>query len=376
MARLCEEIPTYAVYPALDGQAENHSDLQEGVYKPYTEDGQQVEFAEALWGLMAESLGGQAYAPAKAAAEARRGWFRLGPLPTKAWRENWDNTKTAWPRPAPFLAHEKVAFLFVTRGAHHHPSIWSDYWRGQEDRVSVLAHAKDRSSLPEDWQGPAQIREHIVTYWGDIHVVRAEIALLRTALADPANAFFVFASESCVPIRPLAELLRVLELDPRSRFSWESVEDIQKKENPIKATRIQNARRIPAVFWAFHSQWILLNREAATLASEDDFTDVMAEVPVPDESYFGTVLRMKGYPLEELVARQDVTWAKFDGGAHRETYDQVTPTQAAEFLSSGCFFARKFPKESNIGEYYLWRQAETQQGGGPSPAALRVNFAE
>ncbi|MEZ5300538.1 MAG: hypothetical protein R3F11_07755 [Verrucomicrobiales bacterium] len=45
-------------------------------------------------------------------------------------------------------------------------------------------------------------------------------------------------------------------------------------------------RGIPATYARFHRPWLLLNRQAAELAAEDDLTDRFAGLSAPEECYF------------------------------------------------------------------------------------------
>ncbi len=361
LARLHSEIPTYAAFPSLAGQRMNHSDLMKGTYRAFHDDGQQVEFTPVLEGLIAESLGGRAYLPAKKAVSLLSGnaWFQEASIPSDSWRKRWEAIVPTWPTTSAFTPQGKIAFLFVTVGEQNHANIWHDYWNRDRDHVNVYGHTRDKERLTDDWLATCQINERYPTQWGDINVVRAEMALLREALLDSSNQFFVFASESCIPVRPFEDLVRFLKLDPRSHFTWQTVEDLRKLNLLTKASRIDNAPRIPTKYWAFHSQWIVLNREAAVLVVEDDFTEAMSEVDVPDECYIGTVLRIKGYPLEEFVTQHQLTWATFvDTNPHPNSYRIVDSDFAASLYSSGCFFARKFPAASNVGDFRLHQSAK------------------
>ena len=56
-----------------------------------------------------------------------------------------------------------------------------------------------------------------------------------------------------------------------------------------------------------HSPWILLNREAATLIVEDDFSEYFPDDCENSEwCYEGTVLNMKGYPISDKICQQEV----------------------------------------------------------------------
>jgi hypothetical protein len=342
------KIPMYAAYPNLAWQAEEHSDLVGGVFSNYHGAcGTQKVATTVLEGVLAEVLGGHSFPKATEAGLEHVPFYR--PQLTGKAKPKSDYV--------PGIPFGKVAFLFLTRGDHFHPKIWQEYWQGHENLVSIYGHSAERSKMPGGWLKSNQIQDYIVTAWGDISLVRAEMALLRAALAEKANTHFVFASEACVPIRPWEDFRKLLGLDGRSWFFSETTHDLWNTDRG-KAERPQLAPWIPAAMWSFHSQWVLLNREAAELLLEDDFTDYFAASFAPDEAYVATALRMKGYPIKEKVRAKNPTFFRFlsnDGmpTPHPQAFGKLTPFTAAELASSGCFFARKFLKESNVGKFCL-----------------------
>lgn len=52
--------------------------------------------------------------------------------------------------------------------------------------------------------------------WGDISMVDAERRLIRAALLDPLNLFFVLASDSCIPLWPFPYVFNYLATSPLS----------------------------------------------------------------------------------------------------------------------------------------------------------------
>ncbi len=356
LAELGRRVTAYAAYPNLAWQAVEMSDLAGGTYGNYDDDGTQRHALGCLHGVTAEALGGAAHAPAK--EEAQRQHAFIWPPAMQRVLAPPSVPETAVP---PLGADDRVAFLFLTRNMHNHPDIWEEYWRGHEDRIAVYGHARERHYLMlpgrGGWLAAAQIAEHLPTEWGDLSLVRAQLALLRAALADPRNRFFVFASESCVPVRPLRDLLRLVSLDGRSRFRVETTDELLERQ-PFKAARATPESRIPAGQWRFHSQWMLLNREAAELiAANAALLECFTGTHAPDECAFGTLLHAAGYPLEKKVAAQDVTWSLWPSlvSPHPETITQVTPDLCGDIAGSGAFFARKFSAGSALRDYGLHR---------------------
>ena len=350
LAELTRRVPAYAAFPNLAWQEEDESDLAGGAYANYEPDGRQKHNRGCLPGLLAEALGGVAHAPTAAAAKRTRGWFWPAELP---------QAPAAPVIPEPPLRTlsdgDRVAFLFLTRAAHLHSGVWEEYWRGQEDRVSLYGHAKDREWSGCDWLRRAQIAEQVETEWGGLSLARAQLALLRAALTDERNRFFVFVSETCVPVRPLRDLLRLLTIDGRSRIPWATYEEAE-EFHPQKAARAPLEGRIPPGYWVFHPQWMLLNREAAALlVANAALLDCFAGTHAPDEAAFGTILHAAGYPLDRKVALQSATWMRWPAmeSSHPDTITCADPETIGEILGSGFYFARKFAPGSGVEHYGL-----------------------
>ncbi len=211
--------------------------------------------------------------------------------------------------------------------------------------------------IKSPWLREALISERVETEWGKVSLVQASLALLKAALQDADNQWFVLLSDSCAPIKPFRYLQRELKWDGRSRLYWETYGEVAQRHR-IKAQRAEALHSVRPMYVRFHPQWWLLNRDAAEAVCEDDFTEHFQDVFAADEMYFGTALRMKGYPLDETVARRDITkvdWSH-DLGAHPATFKKLTRAQAAEFALSDCFFARKFSPVCNLAKQGLHRE--------------------
>jgi|GEM_PF-954329 len=258
--------------------------------------------------------------------------------------------------PVPPTKEPKVAFLFLTRDEVNHPAIWEDYFQQAGNRAKVFAHPKNPELLGEDsWLREGLIEELHETDWGGISLVRATLALLKAALADNEFTHFVLVSESCVPVRPFAELIRSLTLDPRSRMFVRSWED-ERKTNILRAQRVENLTGIRKELAHFQAQWMSLSEQDARLLTENDLTENFETSFAPDEYYFATALAVLGRPPLHSVVNRHLTWTDWtQKSAHPKELTLVSPQLAARLAESGCFFARKFPPSSNIGTFELHR---------------------
>lgn len=338
LTELARRVPAYAAYPNLAWQQEDVSDLLGGFAGNYDADGSARPGIQVLPGLLAESLGGSAWPQAVAEAKVPHAWF----WPPQLLPPQMPHLEPA-PPPEPLGDGDRIAFLFLTRGDHSHAELWEEYWAAHPDRVSVYAHSKDRTDL-HGWLAAAQISEYLPTSWGGLSLVRAQMALLAAALQDERNRFFVFASESCLPIRPLADLVRLLSCDGRSRLAFATPRQVE-KYHPGKLSHLPAGSPIPQGQFQFHSQWILLHREAAELlVANTALLSCFEDGTAPDEFAFGTLLQAAGYPFETRVANADITWTMWLSNAdkHPLTFHGISPALAGDLMASGCFFARKF----------------------------------
>jgi hypothetical protein len=340
LADLHKEIPTYACYPNLAWQANSASDLINGTYSNYTPSGEQRSGAGEMVGLQAQIWGGTKW----------NGWWSrpdYGDTETEEAPVG-DGKKAAMVRLPRF--EPKLSLLFLTRGDVHHPDIWSEFVEEGGVEVTVHSHAKDLSEAENGFLAGTAISERHETGWGDISLVRAMLALLKAGLENSSGTHFAFLSESCIPVKSWAEIRRALKYDPRSMIDFEDGSGMKPKHQE----RISKVRDLPHRTWRTHSQWMVLNREAAQCLVAEDFTEHFSGIFAPDEHYFATVLALRGYPDWDDVNRQTPTWVRWQEPSGRpEEYLHTNIMIARELAAFPGFFARKFPQGSDIGKWGL-----------------------
>jgi hypothetical protein len=254
--------------------------------------------------------------------------------------------------PQPRGKNPRLGLLFLTRRDVNHPEIWREFVAEAPGRVRVFSHPKFPGQLKDGFLAGTAIRERHETKWGDISLVRASRAMLLAALEDESLTHFALLSEACVPVRPLPEILKRLELDPRPQFGFKTLKEAVARH----VSRIGAVPEVPAGCWRFTSQWWLLDRTAAVFAAGQDYTPLFEKMFVPDEAYFATVLAMQGYPLEGEVVKNDVTWTWWEKDAGSPNEWPELPLERLEgLLHSGALFARKFPKGAGVGKLGLHR---------------------
>jgi len=315
LAALQSDIPTYACFPNLAWQANEASDLVQATYTLYRNGGTQKQGHEFIERTFAKMSGTQLAMPG--------------------------------------AAEPKLGLLFLTREDVHHPTIWREFIEECPERVRVFSHPKFPDRLEGGFLDGTVILDYHETVWGTISLVKASLALLRKALKDETLTHFVLLSENCVPIHPLSEMLRRLRMNPRSRFGWRALDKCWE----LQKARAAHLPQVPTGCWRFHQQWWLLERMAAEWIARADYTQIFAAMPIPDEAYFGTVLSLLGYPVEDRVENKDITWAHWEKDQGSPTsFPVVDSSMVQRMAESSAWFARKFPANSDIGQWALHRR--------------------
>ena len=147
----------------------------------------------------------------------------------------------------------KIAFLFLTIGTVYHETPWVNYFKGHESQYSLYVHPKEK--LPQEsffYSSTLPHREE--TTWSN--TMKAQIALLKEALKDPANTKFVFVSESTIPLTIFDEMYLRLTSDTQSQFHL--------LRNPFKNRPFGVMKEVYN-----NPQWVILNRKHAQWMVDD-----------------------------------------------------------------------------------------------------------
>ena len=94
----------------------------------------------------------------------------------------------------------KIAFLFLTIDNLKHSSVWEEYFKGvDKKKYSLYVHPKHHDKVSDDILKGNIIDDLVETKHG--FLVEAMIKLMNAGLKDKDNKFFVFVSDSCIPIK-------------------------------------------------------------------------------------------------------------------------------------------------------------------------------
>lgn len=239
----------------------------------------------------------------------------------------------------------KIAFCFIVYDVLECEEVWYEFLKNVDPSLyNIYIHPKaELKSKYFEYHQICQSKRIKNTKWGDVSLVKAQNALLETALEDIENEHFVFLSQACIPLKSFQHIYERLDAK-YSYFNMCSWEDCFPRCN--KALKFIDKHIIQKAH-----QWCILNKKHAKLMMESDeylkwFDD---KATVPDEHAY--ISNLYYHKLQgELVITCDksleaTTFTCWLDGKIKE-YKDISVEEQEKLLQAGCYFGRKFKKQS------------------------------
>lgn len=235
--------------------------------------------------------------------------------------------------------------------------------------------------------------------WGLVAATQSAAELMLES--NPAVRHVYLSSGSCLPLRPIAELVDYLDARPqtdfiesattadvpwtvggldserftlRFPFSWKRQRRLFDRYVTLQR-RLKIKRRIPkGLVPHMGSQWWCLTRQTLTAILEDPDRDqydrYFKKVWIPDESYFQSLARLYSTNIES----RSLTLSKFDHqGKPHIFYDDHLQL----LRRSDCFVARKiWPNAERLYEAFLKTPPVEARQVEPNPAKIDRIFSK
>lgn len=270
-------------------------------------------------------------------------------------------TNNEKPQPA------KIAFLFLTRDNLRQPEIWQAYFAGHEGKYTIYNHAKNPEKVRDPVLSGHTIPENTPTEWGNIGTVRANILMMKHAMTDPANRYFILCSESCVPVTGFDKFYNfLLDAETGSRSVIPYFTEHAERYNSIKVPRLKKEQ-----IRKHCAQGLIFSRDHADILVNNDDTDNCANIHCIDEHYFYNTLIWKGVNPDTDIRKYKATfdiWSVKGKNGHvndpafpQVDYDisrlkmpgyadfaSITPEFLAKIREAGFFFFRKVSPGSEL----------------------------
>tara|TARA_R110002096_G_scaffold291969_9_gene486212 strand:+ start:8216 stop:9949 length:1734 start_codon:yes stop_codon:yes gene_type:complete len=270
--------------------------------------------------------------------------------------------------------------------------------------VDRRVSTQDQQKLVADLADLADVRfsARFACEWGTWGIVNAtQIAATVMLHEFPGVRHVYLASGSCMPLRPVRELVAYLDERPRTDFiesvttadvGW-TVGGLDLERFTLRfpfswrknrrlfdgyvrfQRRIGYRRRIPAgIVPHLGSQWWCLTRQTLSAILEsperEEIDRYFRRVWIPDESYFQTMVRQFSVNVES----RSLTLSKFDfQGKPHIFYDDHLQL----LRRSDCFVARKiWPQANKLYRVFLTEEGAGQVAAEPNPGKIDRLFSK
>lgn len=315
-----------------------------------------------------------------------------------------------------------VALMFLTIGDVNNPDIWEGWLReANPASYDIYVHAKRKEDVQHRFFRNRHV-ETVPTKWGTVSLVKAHVNLLRAAIKNKRNKWFVLLSDSCLPMvsfetlqkRLREELVRdgqpisafdthpgaaqkdqrrnLAQLAHDARRAWEEEEGCSSEG---RAAMSLIGSLVAGEEVVSHSQWCLLGRaDARALARAPDpnlhtwfdayrrllpLTEVReGKTLAADELLLLSFLR-RHWKEKRAPYKDNHHWARLKvtlshccldpascrcsiaRAAHPLAYETLHPDIVSQSLVCASFFARKFKPGMHLKHWEaLWNAQEPE----------------
>jgi hypothetical protein len=239
--------------------------------------------------------------------------------------------------------------LFLVRENLHQEIMWEDFFGEADGAASIYVHPKWPEKVTTRLFRNRIVAELCPTRYGHVSVVQAELCLLRAAMSDEANQFFLLHSESCIPIRAFSQVYQQVFSLGRSWLNYH-------QGSMCRYSQI-DGRLVPEKHFYKASQFFCLSRRHVERILADCDLAAWKDVQAPEEHFFTTVLAMSGALAD--CARRDLTfvdWRPSNASRHESGWGPVnfhvlSPDDVANLQATDCLFARKFAADSDVSRH-------------------------
>lgn len=251
--------------------------------------------------------------------------------------------------------HKKIALCFLTIGNVSKPELWYNQYSKNKDKFNIYIHNKNRFVCEKTKFHNYAMNTNIVTKWADISLVIAMISLLKKAYnSDERNEWFIFLSDSCIPLYPLDEIYKKISGHSKpiiccsNEFEQGRYSSLQHKFCSANEFKKQH-------------QWCMLTRDFVQhiLTNSSEYIKWFGnKVFAPDEHYFINVCKYNKFDYTNQMMTY-VNWNEpSDLIKHRrrpKTYVNSLTNEVIDNIKKShptALFIRKIVSETKLPSYF------------------------
>jgi hypothetical protein len=225
----------------------------------------------------------------------------------------------------------KLAFCFLLTNKVTHTQVWDKFFNGIDKKYyNIYSHIKIVTNKIPEYISLKSIQT-IPTSWCSESLVFAYANMIKEALKDKENKYFILLSGECIPLFTFNTIYNEIFSDKRSRIYIEHIDD-----------------------YYYNHQWMILNLKCAKLFSNiEKHIEVLREIyyginkHCPDEIYpiYYLLKMLNNKQFTNNIMNIPVTYVSWiPGKTHPKRFRKNDTTK--EICLSKALFARKFFKNS------------------------------
>ena len=250
--------------------------------------------------------------------------------------------------------HRTISLLFIIIDQLPTEQIWRD-WINNSDRIKIYIHAKHPARVKSKWIQEHLVKSNLVPRWGSVELSKAMMLLLQNAISTPTD-FYMYLSESCIPVYNSIDFFNKLDTITQSSFKYYNTPNNgytnQKQFDPLREI-------IPNECIYKTDQWVLLNKTNAKQLVEFErqykLENIMRGVHASDEMWVASILCIINNGLE-TINDQRITFVEWENGNPSPTiFSVITPKLIRQARDNNCLFLRKIVNNSRC-----WNIQQTQ----------------
>ena len=255
---------------------------------------------------------------------------------------------------------KKLGFCFLCQSDIHQLTLWENFFNHNYEKCNIYIHCYEKDKITQEFVKKNLIDKTLPSGWGDIYDIVQYVMKLSLQNNDYK---LVLISESTLPVKPfnyvydylIHDTKGFLNYTPHDSSNKETLE-IQNKRYELNSNKIINFKKqIDPKHWYFHEAWVIFNQEMMKIISSDTkYVNIFRDCFCPDENY--VIFMYSLTDKMDLFHNLKTTYTNWNtessnGKKHPQEYNILDKKKYKDFVNPNYLFARKFTKESDIGEY-------------------------
>lgn len=248
--------------------------------------------------------------------------------------------------------------------------IWRDWLNDMnaqyKSRVEIFIHAKHPNRIKSSWVRDRLIKSNLKPTWGSVELSISIMLLLRNAVHSPRNTdYYMFLSESCIPIYPIHTFFEILDTHNNSWYESHKTPNNgysnQQQFQPLE-------EHIPKKCIIKTDQWVLLNKKNAyqianfendtgVFHRDLDFWNIFNDVKASDEMWISTLLCIVNDDTEDINSNRATYVVWENGDKSPMTFKKITRELIHNARESGALFCRKIQSNSRTTLTNQWHDS-------------------